>query len=229
MDINQVKGELEKHGTFKPEEMQQHYDEVAAKYDELYLTVGYYDHLKCLEMAEQLIPDQHNQVRPSLSVLDMGCGTGLVGEVMYKAGFTNIEGVDISQGMLDQAALKADGKAYSKLSRLALGDPENFPEEFIGKYDIIVASGILAQGHLDSRVFQEMLLSAKGTGSIVIFTTREAYLTDLGYQTAMDQLETEGKWKFIRALDFKRYDQLGEEQVGRYKQVEIKCFAYLIQ
>ena len=89
--------------------MEQHYDEVAGKYDEIYLSLGYHDHTKCNEMAEFLVPDPQRQVRKNLAVFDMGCGTGLVGEEMHKSGFTDIKGVDISQGMLDEAAKKCDG------------------------------------------------------------------------------------------------------------------------
>jgi len=56
-----------------------------------------------------------------------------------------------------------------------------------------------------------MIMSCKGTGCYIIFTTREAYLTDFGYQARMDELEAQGKWKFIEALDFERYDNLGDE------------------
>jgi hypothetical protein len=54
---------------------------------------------------------------------------------------------------------------------------------------MITATGILAQGHLDAKVFDEMIMSSKGTGSYAIFTTRDMYLTDYGYQQKMDELE----------------------------------------
>jgi hypothetical protein len=69
-------------------------------------------------------------------------------------------------------------------------------------------------------------MSCKGPGSYILFTTREMYLTDFGYQAKMDQLEQEGKWKFRDCVAFDRYDKLGDEQVGRYKKVVVKCFAY---
>ena len=34
-------------------------------------------------------------------ILDAGCGTGLVGLELKKCGYTNIDGVDFSQSMLD--------------------------------------------------------------------------------------------------------------------------------
>jgi len=39
-------------------------------------------------------------------ILDAGCGTGLVGEILHEKKFNNIVGVDFSQPMLDQALEK---------------------------------------------------------------------------------------------------------------------------
>ena len=71
-------------------------------------------------------------------------------------------------------------------------------------------------------------MSCKGPGSHIIFTTREMYLTDFGYQAKMDELEAQGKWKKVDSVQFERYDKLGDEQVGRYKKVNVMCFAYQI-
>jgi len=69
-------------------------------------------------------------------------------------------------------------------------------------------------------------MACKGPGSLVIFTTREQYLTDYGYGARIAELEAEGKWKKVEELDFYRYDNLGDEVVGRYKKSLVKCFGY---
>ena len=74
----------------------------------------------------------------------MGCGTGLVGEVMQPAGFEKIFGCDASKGMLDVADAKNDGKAYKEVRELFLGIPEKFPEDLKGRFDMVTAAGILA-------------------------------------------------------------------------------------
>ena len=75
--------------------------------------------------------------------------------------------------MLEKAREK---DAYGELSELYLGRPETFPEQYHGKFDAITASGILAEGHCDNRVFDEMLLALK-VGGFAIFATRTMYLT----------------------------------------------------
>lgn len=42
----------------------------------------------------------------------------------------------------------------------------------------------------------------------------------------MDELEAEGKWKLKEVTIFNRYDNLGDEIIGRWRKVEVKCFAY---
>jgi predicted TPR repeat methyltransferase len=151
----------------------------------------------------------------------MGCGTGLVGKYLHEFGFRNTVGVDASAGMLEKAREK---NCYSGLEELFLGQPETFPEKFHGKFDAITASGILAEGHLDNKVFDEMLLALK-TGGIAIFATRTMYLTQYNYIEKINALLEEGKWRLVKETTFDRYDQL-EEAVGRFQKVEAKAFAY---
>ena len=53
------------------------------------------------------------------------------------------------------------------------------------------------------------------------------YLEKYGYGAKMDQIENELKqWVKEKEVTFERYDNLKDEQVGRYQKVEIKAFAY---
>lgn len=91
-------------------------------------------------------------------------------------------------------------------------------------YDAITAAGILAEGHLDNAVFDEMLLALK-EGGYAIFATRTMYLTKYNYEEKIKELETQEKWKFVKEITFDRYDQL-QESIGRFSKVEIKGFIY---
>ena len=151
----------------------------------------------------------------------MGCGTGLVGQYLNEKGFLNVVGVDASKGMLDKAAEK---RVYNELIELFLGKPETYPESLKNRFDAITASGILAEGHLDSSVFEEMLLSLK-TGGYAVFATRTMYLTQYNYIEKIEELTTTGKWKLIKVITFDRYDQL-EVEVGRFKKVEVTTYVF---
>ncbi len=75
--------------------------------------------------------------------------------------------------MLEVASKKNGGKAYKELKELFLGTPETYPKDLTDRFDMVTATGILAQGHLTSAVFDEMILATKGKGSYIIFTTRD--------------------------------------------------------
>lgn len=60
--------------------------------------------------------------------------------------------------MLDQAATK---QCYDELVHMFLGKPKEFPERFRNRFDIITAAAILAEGHLMSEVFDEMIHALK--------------------------------------------------------------------
>lgn len=124
--------------------------------------------------------------------------------------------------MLEKARVK---DSYSELDELFLGLPDTFPAKYHGRFDAITASGILAEGHLDSKVFDEMLMALK-TGGHAIFATRTMYLTKYNYIEKINQLVETGKWRLVKEITFDRYDKL-EEAVGRFSKVEAKAFAYV--
>jgi len=153
--------------------------------------------------------------KEEVRVLDMGCGTGLVGQYLKEDGFTNIDGQDASTEMLKKAEEKA---AYKELDELFLGKPDSYPAKYHGLYDFITASGILADNHLDTSVFEEMLMSLK-TGGYAIFTSRTEYLEAYDYMPYMNKLVTENRWKFIKSKAYIKYNNC-QEGVGRFKPVE---------
>ena len=53
------------------------------------------------EIAAQALSDEIDA--PRVAIIDYGCGTGLVGQALNQQGFTTVDGIDISQGMLDEA------------------------------------------------------------------------------------------------------------------------------
>jgi predicted TPR repeat methyltransferase len=64
-----------KHAAFKQDHIAEHYNELCVNYEDLYLRVGYHDPLNCAKLAHLYFGDE----APKVQVLDMGCGTGLVG------------------------------------------------------------------------------------------------------------------------------------------------------
>ena len=65
--------DLNRYHGFSQETIKLHYDELAAKYDDVLLSVGYPDPEECAKMCENL------KLSSDSNIFDMGCGTGLVG------------------------------------------------------------------------------------------------------------------------------------------------------
>jgi predicted TPR repeat methyltransferase/Flp pilus assembly protein TadD len=106
----------------------------------------------------------------SLSVLDLGCGTGLVGEVLKPFAGTLV-GVDLSQAMLDQAATK---HLYHRLYKTDITDFLRVPGDL---YNLIACMDTFAyMGRLDE-VFA-LIYQKVNTGGMLIFSTEKLTGTD---------------------------------------------------
>merc|ERR1719309_379511 len=55
------------------------------------------------ELLSTAIIDHIGPSNHDLKIVDLGCGDGAVGEALRAKGFSNLAGLDISQGMLDLA------------------------------------------------------------------------------------------------------------------------------
>ena len=77
--------------------------------------------------------------------MDIGCGTGRVGEELIKHGFTTIDGVDASQGLLD--AVKERG-VYRNSYHMYLGAGTFPTEEMRSQYELATASGVFLDAHI---------------------------------------------------------------------------------
>src|SRR5262245_43819611 len=114
------------HGVFEaqnPAELGARYDEWASSYEE---EMG--DHSGQREAVEVVA----RYAAPGARILDAGCGTGLPGQMLAERGFRNLEGLDISAGMLREASKKG---CYRALHQGVLGEPLSFAD---AAFDIVL-------------------------------------------------------------------------------------------
>lgn len=156
-----------------------------------------------------------------VKIIDFACGTGLIGQKLQQHGFTNITGIDISPGMLEIASEKG---CYTSLEEWTLGDPENFPNHWKSKFDIVVCAGLINNNHLDYKVFEEMIFALK-KGGLAIFAARFSYMGNFWYNDVLNEMEAEGRLKLLSESSFFKYDNL-LESVGRFAKTPCKVFAY---
>lgn len=127
------------------------------------------------------------------AILDAGCGTGLVGAALAKLGAEVIDGVDLSQGMLDVARKTGvyRGLSVADLSK-RLEDVED------GKYDVVTCVGTLTQGHVGPEALGEFVRVAK-KGGVVVATVRETVWGNQGFESEVQRLVSGGKVELLGA------------------------------
>ena len=132
------------------------------------------------------------------TVLDAGCGTGLVGEILYKNNFRNIEGVDFSQEMLNIAHQK---NIYQSLKLVDLTKKLDYEND---SFDAIICAGTFTSGHVGPEALREMVRITK-QGGYICFTVRKQEWEASPYLKIMNDLEKNESWSKLELLT-KKYN-----------------------
>ncbi len=138
---------------------------------------------------------------PNARILDAGCGTGLVGSIMHKCGYTNIEGVDYSPDMLEQAAEKG---IYRALIEADLTNALNIADR---QYDAVISVGTFTCGHVGPQALDELVRITK-KGGYICFTVREQAWEEDRYIPKIEAMTAAGAWemKEMHTADYIRQE-----------------------
>ena len=123
-------------------------------------------------------------------VLDAGCGTGKVGHLLQDVGYRNVEGLDISSGMLDEARKK---NCYVALHQGVMGESLGFADD---TFDAVISVGVFARRHAPSSSFDELIRITRPGGHIV-FTLRPEFYVASDFKEKLSALTTAGCWRWI--------------------------------
>ena len=113
-------------------------------------------------ISPQVVAEQYVSEGGGSNVLDVGAGTGLLGEELIRRGVTDVDATDISAEMLAVAKGKdvyRDLFVGDLTDRLAVADET---------YDGIVSSGTFTNGHVGPDAFDELLRITKAGGLFVL-------------------------------------------------------------
>ena len=119
-------------------------------------------------------------------ILDAGCGTGLVGIELKKYGYSNIEGVDFSQSMLDLVPQNI----YQKIEKIDLNKPLKFKHNI---YDVVMCVGTFTYGHVKPHALDEIIRITKNKG-FVCFTINEGIYEEYGFDKKIKELTNNKLW-----------------------------------
>lgn len=115
------------------------------------------------------------------TILDAGCGTGLVGAELARRGVATVDGLDLSPGMLERA--RATG-AYRELDTADLTAPLAVADD---AYDVLVCVGTLTHGHVGPSALAEFARVVRSGGHVVATVLADIW-EDHGFRAEVDRL-----------------------------------------
>lgn len=118
------------------------------------------------------VAQRSSQDLAQYTILDAGCGTGLVGQALARAGAKAIDGLDLSPAMLKVAN---ETGVYRNLYQADLTQRVQQPE---GVYDLVTCVGTFTNGHVgpDPALREFVRLTKKG-GPVIATILQEFWET----------------------------------------------------
>jgi predicted TPR repeat methyltransferase len=166
-----------------PHELQERYDAWASEYDADLEALAY--------RAPEAGAEQCHRVAGSeASVLDAGCGTGLVGGHLAALGVGRLVGFDLSAEMLRRAHERG---VYDELHQGSLLDPLPFEA---GRFDAVVSVGTFTFGHVGPEALVGLPVVVRPDG-FVVMTFRDDVMRDMGFDREAERLERDGVWTLV--------------------------------
>ena len=122
-------------------------------------------------------------------IIDVGCGTGLVGENLKAKDFIYFDGIDISEDMLEIA--KSRGYRNLLLGSLNIRLPV-----LDNAYDTAMCVGVFTHGHVSSEGFNELCRIVK-PGGYICFTINEGVFEKYGFKEMIGDFQSHKIWEVI--------------------------------
>ena len=181
-----------------PGDKQALFDDWAETYDnDLVDDLGYVADAETCRRFEALVTDRNARI------LDAGCGTGLVGRRLQRAGYHDIHGSDYSQNMLQQAGMTG---AYRSLQQHDLTRPIETDEA----YDAAIAVGVFAFS-VPSAEHLVNITGALKPGGLALITVNGKAWREVDWPAKLDGFDQ--RYENARLLEVERIDYLTAEGI----------------
>ncbi|MDA0763583.1 MAG: class I SAM-dependent methyltransferase [Proteobacteria bacterium] len=170
------------------QDLKNYYNDWAKEYDKYTQDVNYILAHHVAKVASDFMPDE------TVTVLDIGCGTGIVGEKLFTHKPKSlIDGVDLSIEMINIAKLKI---GYNNFYCQDLTLENKYIKE---KYDFIISAGTFTLGHLGAKQLVESIDYLKINGQAIFSVKGDHYENEKFYITLQLCVEK----KVIKNLEIK--------------------------
>ena len=185
-----------------PEDSIKLYKKWAQTYDEDLAL--YSNYLSPIKISNFFNKNARNTDTP---ILDVGAGTGLVGEFLYRTGNKKIIGIDISSEMLEQAKLKG---CYSSLMEADVTKKIPLKNNSIGA---VVSAGTFTHWHVGPDSFDELLRITKPGGLFVLSINSKVFIKG-GFQEKFLRIKNN-----ISAPIFNKFNAHGEHKDKKFSEI----------
>lgn len=177
-------------------EQQDYYDRWANSYDDELAASGYRTPQRCAEALARHAADR------AAPVLDFACGTGLSGLALKEAGFTCIDGTDVSAGMLEKARRTG---AYRQLLQAETDRPLDLRAQ---GYAAIVASGAIGSGAAPAE-YLDWAIDTLGPGGLFVVSLNEHTREDPDFESRLTRATETGRAELLEAEDGDHLPSMG--------------------
>jgi predicted TPR repeat methyltransferase len=156
------------------------YREWASTYDRTMIDgLGYVSPQRLVEVFAR------STTRRDGDVLDLGCGTGLIGVQLALHGFTTFDGLDLSQEMMAEADRRS---IYRRFLTADLIAPIALPD---ASYFAAICNGTFTSGHVDATCLDELVRIIK-PGGYLACAVHHAVWEASGFAAGFARLENVG-------------------------------------
>jgi predicted TPR repeat methyltransferase len=133
------------------------------------------------------------------SVLDIGCGTGLVGAQLSAHGFTTMDGLDLS---LEMMATAGERGIYRQFITADLNKPLAIAD---GSYDAVICNGTFTSGHVDAGCLDEIVRVIE-VGGFFACAVHHAVWNQCGFADGFARLTAAGRLAEIEVFEATYYE-----------------------
>jgi predicted TPR repeat methyltransferase len=166
------------------------YEDWADTYDTTMLDgLGYITPQKTAVLLANALQDNSSRI------LDVGSGTGLAGHYLAELEYSNIDALDYSQAMLDQAAMRSchEKQVYSQTFCADLNQPLNLPS---ATYDGLICTGTFTHAHVGPSCLDELFRVLKTGGSFACTVHKDIWQS-AGFDKKVAELSKAGILKTV--------------------------------
>tara|TARA_B100001964_G_C14041183_1_gene512732 strand:- start:53 stop:685 length:633 start_codon:yes stop_codon:yes gene_type:complete len=175
--MSEKKGLKDAYSIKTPEDSINLYRSWASTYDSDFAKQN--DYRSPLEIAKYYDKYSNNKDTP---ILDVGAGTGLIGECLNVNSYREIDAIDISPEMLNIARLK---NCYSKIIEADLTEGLMINDNH---YGAIVSAGTFTHGHVGPDILDELLRVTR-SGGLFVFTIHYKLYKKAGFDKKFLEIE----------------------------------------